>query len=289
MRDAAVGALERGDDRGQRVGRVVDHPAVHAGVEVDRRQLDVDLRVHDAAEADGDGRQVALEEPGVADDDHVGLEPVAVLGDPRLEARRAVFLLPFEHEGQVDRRRPADRAQGLEGAQVHHQLALVVRDAAADEPAVADERLERRVLPQVEGVDRLDVVVAVDDDGRRARRLVDPAVDDRMQVGRDDLDLGRAQAAQASRDPLRGRDHVAGVLVEGGHARDARQLEQGLDAGLARCHERGLDGGIDRSGLGGGAGLAHQAPGRSSRAGFDRSARREPAGRRPTDAGRTSS
>ena len=103
-------------------------------------------------------------------------------------------------------------------------------DAAADEPAVADERLERRVLPQVERVDRLDVVVAVDDDRRRARRLVDPAVDDRMQVGRDDLDLGRAEAAQASGDPLGGRDHVAGVLVERGHARDARELEQRLDA-----------------------------------------------------------
>ena len=46
--DPAVGALERGDDLGERVGRVLDRAAVPARVQVDRRADDVDLGVHQA-------------------------------------------------------------------------------------------------------------------------------------------------------------------------------------------------------------------------------------------------
>ena len=60
--DPAVGALERGDDLGQRVGRVLDGAAVAARMEVDGGPDDVDLGVHQAAQAERDGRQVALEE-----------------------------------------------------------------------------------------------------------------------------------------------------------------------------------------------------------------------------------
>ena len=64
---------------------------------------------------------------------------------------RAVLLLALEHEREVDRGRPPDRPQRLERGQVHDQLALVVGDAAPDEPAVAHERLERRVSHRSSG------------------------------------------------------------------------------------------------------------------------------------------
>ena len=50
-------------------------------------------------------------------------------------------------------------------------LALVVRGAARQHAAVLDDRLERRRRPEVERIDRLDVVVAVDDHRRGVRGM----------------------------------------------------------------------------------------------------------------------
>ena len=50
--DPPVRTLERRDDLGERVGRVLDRAAVRPRMEVDRRALDVDLDVRVAAQAD---------------------------------------------------------------------------------------------------------------------------------------------------------------------------------------------------------------------------------------------
>jgi hypothetical protein len=87
--------------------------------------------------------------------------------------RRAGFLLAL-HE-QLDGHRRGVAASGSEvGAhtqQVEGDIALVVDGAAGVQlgavRSVHPRRLERRVHPQVRRVDRLDVVVAVDQrDGR---------------------------------------------------------------------------------------------------------------------------
>ena len=88
--DAAVPSLERGDDAHEGDGRVLDVAAVGARVQVLAGARDVDLGVHDAAQADRDGRLVALEEAGVADDREVGVEAMAV----GLAARRRSWVEP---------------------------------------------------------------------------------------------------------------------------------------------------------------------------------------------------
>ena len=67
-----------------------------------------------------------------------------------------------------------DRLPGPAGLDEGHQLSLVVGGAAGDDPLRAvdrfDARLERRRLPLGQRVDRLDVVVTVEEDMRSARR-----------------------------------------------------------------------------------------------------------------------
>ena len=138
--DPAVGTLERRDDPGERIGRVVDDAAVAARVEVDVAADDVDLGVHHAPQRDRDRRQVALEEARVADDRDVGGEPLAVGREPAFERRRARLLVALEDEPEVDRQRAARRQDRLGRPELEVDLALVVGRAAA-------EHLARRRRP----------------------------------------------------------------------------------------------------------------------------------------------
>ena len=177
--DGAVLVLERGHDARQRDGRVLDIAAVAARVQVDARAGDIHLRVHQAAQADGDGRVVALEEAGVADDRDVGAEAVPVGLQPGVEVGRTGLLLALEDVAHVDRQ-PALRFQpgaGGPGVQVH--LALVIGGATGIDAPVLDARLEGRPLPEVERIDRLHVVVAVHQHRRGTVGVQPVGIDDR--------------------------------------------------------------------------------------------------------------
>ena len=93
--------------------------------------------------------------------------------------RGADFLFAFEDDLDVDRQPAVLLQVRLDRLEVHEHLALVVGRAARVDLAVADRRLERRRLPQVERIDRLHVVVAVEQDRRRALGAEPVAVDDR--------------------------------------------------------------------------------------------------------------
>ena len=99
--------------------------------------------------------------------------------------------------------RVAARAAGRHDVGV--DLALVVGRAAGQHAAVDDDRLERRRGPQVERVDRLDVVVAVDEDRRGALGVEPVAVDDRVAARLGDLDvLDPGRARSVAGQPLGG-------------------------------------------------------------------------------------
>ena len=100
--------------------------------------------------------------------------------DEVVEVLAADFLFALEDELHVHRQPAVLLEMRLDRLEVHEHLALVVGRAAGVDLAVADRRLERRRLPQVERIDRLHVVVAVEEDRRRARRAQPVAVDDRI-------------------------------------------------------------------------------------------------------------
>ena len=109
----------------------------------------------------------------------------AALGDQqRLEVRAADLLLPLDQELEVDRQSAVPSQQPPGRLDLVQGLALVVDGAAGPALAVDDHRVERRRGPLLERVDRLHVVVAVDQHGRRRRPGVQPvAVDRRTAAG----------------------------------------------------------------------------------------------------------
>ena len=89
-----------------------------------------------------------------------------VLGDPAQRRQAAGLLLALHQHPHVQRQRA--RLRELAGhVQQRIEVALVVAGPAGVQALAPDRRLERRRRPLVDGVRRLDVVVAVDEHRRR--------------------------------------------------------------------------------------------------------------------------
>ena len=150
-----------------------------------------------------------------------------------VEVHAPDFFLAFEDDLHVHRQAAVLLQVRLDRLEVHEHLSLVVRGAARVDFAVADGRLERRRFPQIEGVDRLHVVVAVKKDGRRARRAEPVAVDHGVPRRRNEPDVLQTDAAHLVGAPFGAALHVAGVLGQRADARDREQRFQLIEVLLA--------------------------------------------------------
>ena len=168
---AAVRVVQRRDEAGDRRRRVRNRAAEHAGVQVEIGAVEVHRARDQPAHAGDHARDVRRDHAGVGDDDDVGVETIAVRGEQFLEVRRAGLLLALDQELERDRRAGAAgrREVRAQAEQVEQQLALVVGRAARTQHVTVDRRVERVGVPQLQRVDRLHVVVAVDEDDRRVR------------------------------------------------------------------------------------------------------------------------
>ena len=102
------------------------------------------------------------------------------VADEVVEVHAADFFFALDEELDVERQAAGLLQVRLDRLDVHEHLALVVGGAARVDLAVAHRRLERRAGPQIDRIDRLHVVVAVEEDRRLARRVQPVAVDDRI-------------------------------------------------------------------------------------------------------------
>jgi hypothetical protein len=140
---------------------------------------------------------------------------------------------------------------------VHEELSLVVPGTTRVDALVLVSRLEGRSNPLVERIGGLDVVMAVDENGRRVGSSSGPlARHDRVVrrlVHRRSLD---AEPRQLVHDPLRGAPDLALALRIGAHAlyrEELVELGQVPVIVLPQVRDGGF-GGV------GGAGLARHRP-----------------------------
>jgi hypothetical protein len=140
--------VEAGNQLGDRAGGVRHRGPELAGVEVARRGAEVDLAGGQALGRHGQGRDVRRVHDAVGRDDDVAGEAVAFGVDQRRQAGAADLLLPFDEEGQADRRPALGARQRLDRLQRGEEPALVIRGAAGVDPPVSLRRLERRRFPE---------------------------------------------------------------------------------------------------------------------------------------------
>ena len=196
---------------------------------------DLDVEADQTAQAGGESGDADVPVAAVGDHDHVGAELLEVLLQQGREAVGADLLLALDEHHDVDRQVVAVDAQR---AEVGGDPGLVVGGAAGVETAVALGRLERRGVPVGVVVLRLDVVVGVEQHGRRAvagRALVG---DHRRAtaVGAGDLAVEALGGEQVA-DRLGTALHLAGALGVGAHRLDPDQrLEVSSYAGKYVAH-----------------------------------------------------
>ena len=228
--DAAVVVVEAGDQAAQGHDRVGHEAAPHAAVHGVGQRADLDVHPHQAAQARGEGGLADVPVAGVGDDDDVGLEAVLVGVEQLDEGVGADLLLALDEHHQVDRQLVAEDP---DRAEVGGDAGLVVGGAAAVEAVTRARWLPRRGVPVGVVVLRLDVVVGVEQDGRRAlgAGLLGDHGRRRTVVRPDDLGLealGREEVARRLGAAL----DLAGAGGVGGHRLDADQvLEVAADAG----------------------------------------------------------
>ena len=148
------------------------------------------------------------------------------------QRRRSGLFLALEQRGHLTRR-PAELLEGSAGLEKGHELAFVVRRAARHDPVALRPGfqlgLEGRAQPEVQGVDRLHVVVAIEQDMRRvAAAGLDIADNHRPAFGRV---LGRLESKRAefADQPVRRPLAIREMRGNRGNRRDRQESEQPIE------------------------------------------------------------
>ncbi len=241
--DGSVGVVQRRQHSGKGADRVGGAAAMAARVQVLGRAGHRDVERDETAAGDGHRGQIVPPLGAVSRNRDVAGEPVAQSLNGGFEMRAAAFLLALDEELEVDRRRAGDAVEGGGHEDRGEHRSLVVGGAAGIEPVVAHFGLEGRALPAVQGIGRLHVVVAVDEDGRRGG-IDEPLTEDAgMAAGIDALHHGNAGVSEPGRDEVGGARDVGGEGRIGADARDAAERLEGFERLVGVSGEPGLDAG----------------------------------------------
>ena len=190
--------------RAMRVQRVGDAAAMAAGMQVLAGAADRELERREAAARDGDRRLVRPPHRAVGREHEIGRQAARhARATNGLEMRAADLLLALDQELDVDRQAARRRARRPRRPRSGSASAPCRRRRRAHRAGRRAPSARRAGCSMLERIGRLHVVVAVDQDRRRARRAEPLAVHDRMAAGRHRSRHCSSPAAQPLGDPGR--------------------------------------------------------------------------------------
>ncbi len=135
-------------------------------MEILGRSRHLHLHRRHSPQAVGEGRHPRRDHRAVRDHRHIAGQLRLVLPEESGQARASDLLFPFDQENQIHRQ-IARLPQGLPHPEdVGQDLALVVGASPRGDDPVLQVGLEGRVIPERQRIDRLDIVMAVDQDRR---------------------------------------------------------------------------------------------------------------------------
>jgi hypothetical protein len=177
---------------------------------------------------------------GVADHDVIGFEPVAVRSDKLFEVDAGDLLFAFGDHFDVQRQLAGGTEQRVYRLPVQCDLPFIVGRSTSQQLTVLPDGFEWRRLPQLQGIDRLDIIVAVEKNRRLARRPQPVGNDHRVSGRVDDLGILQPDPLVLLGEVAGGAAHVAGVFRLARNARDTEKVLELAQALLARLVEEFL-------------------------------------------------
>src|SRR5262249_22921844 len=134
----------------------------------------------------------------------------------------ANLLFAFDSELELNRQLAARPQPRRRAEQVGEHLAFVIRCAAGIDVSVALRRLKRWADPLIQWLDRLHIVVAINQNRRLVRNRRGFAIYQRLSRGFDNLGR-KTHRAKLSSYPFRRTANVGGAAAIGADARDFQQ------------------------------------------------------------------
>ncbi len=173
--DRTIRLVHRRQDVGEHVDRIARRTAEQPGVQIAVGASQPDLLIDETAQRRRDRRRLPIPHAGVAHEGQIAFELLGILANEVEQVLGPALLLALDHHRDVERKRAGHRLKRAACLDEGHGLAFVVAGAAGDDdfpPAGErlDPRFERRRLPQFERIDRLHIVVAVEENARRVVR-----------------------------------------------------------------------------------------------------------------------
>ncbi len=234
--DAAIVVVHGGQDARKHAQRILRRAPEQAGMEIPVGAGEPDLLVDEPAQRRRHHGRRRIPHAGIADQREVELELVGIVLDEAEQVVRAAFLLALDHHGDGERQLAGDGLERTARLDEGHHLAFVVAGPARHDDLAAvgqrrDARRKWRRFPKVEWIDRLHVVMAVEEDARGLAVGLRTALahHDRMPSGGPDAGL-KTNAGQILGHVFGGRLTLVFVGRIGRDRLDAQEFEQPLEA-----------------------------------------------------------
>ncbi len=228
--------MQTGENIGQNMDRVCGSTTEEAGMQIAIGSGDDDFLTDQAAQRCGNRRRLVIPHACVADQSVIGFQLTRVGVQEGLERRRTGFLFTFEENGDADRQRTADLLIDPARLDEGHQLPLVIRRSTARNHLstltdIFQLGIEGIVLPQIDRIDRLDVVVAVKQHMRRVGGCAIMMRDHHGVTGGITDRRVETDARQIAHQPLGGLAAFRLIGWIGGDGLDADEFKKSLKAG----------------------------------------------------------
>ena len=222
--------MKAGDEAGENRGGVGHRSAVDARMEIGGWADDADFEGGDATQSVGEGGNTWRNHSRIRNGDDIAGEIESVGEEKLLEVDAPDFLFALDQYEEVHGEISDLLERFRDPEEVRKNLSLVIGSSASEDEAVGDARGKGRSNPEVERIDGLDIVVAVNQN-RAPPCLMkitsenDGMTSSRMKSGLETIFIN------PSIEPSGTSEDILSAIGVGGDARETKKSEKGFDGG----------------------------------------------------------
>ena len=222
--------METGDEAGENRGGVGDRSAVDARMQIGGGAGDADFEGGDATQSVGEGRNAGRDHSCVRNSDDIAGELVAVGEKKLLEMDAPDFLFAFDEHEEVHGEISELLERFCDPEEMRKNLSFVIGSTASKDEAIGDARGKGWSNPEVERIDGLDIIVAVNQNRAAPRLMKIASENDRMTCSGVESRL-ETIFIEPSIQPSGTSEDILSAIWVSGDARKTKKGQKGFEGG----------------------------------------------------------